>query len=82
MVEMTMRQQKKIHMFQWDSVQPQVFDQLFSSDAATGINQRELPTSIDCVDIAIVIVRQRATQKPAPDEVNAIGNFQSSRSFE
>ena len=82
MVEMTMGQQQEGYAFQRDPIAPQVFDQFFGFEAATGIDEREIATAVNGINIAIVVVRDRATQKAASDEVNAGGDPQSSRSFE
>jgi hypothetical protein len=81
MVEMAMGQQKEGYVIQRDSIQLQVLDQSIGFDAATGIDQRELAAAIDGIDIAVAIMGQRATEKATGNEVNVIGDLQSSRSF-
>jgi len=82
MVEMAVCQQQKPDALQRDAVELQVLNQAFGFDAATGIDQGELASAIDGVDVAIVVVRQRTTEKTAGDEMNATRNLQSRRSFE
>ncbi len=79
---MSMGEQQVTHTVQGNSVVLEILDQAGGVDSAAGINEGEFTAAIDGVHIAIVIVSDGASLETTRDEVDAVGDSQSSRSFE
>jgi hypothetical protein len=81
MIEMTMGEKKKADGSQGNPVLLEIFDQSFGLDAATRVDQCHPVAAMNGIDIAVAVVRQRATKQVTCNEVNAVRDLQSSRSF-